>query len=404
MAIGCLSVMPGSAAPPSARDAADSNDLRGAMPASAAGRLPSTAAQYRALQAEIARSRPAVADAKRRSDVLKAEAQSLKRRLIDTAARIQALEAEKLGLDQAVAKLARDERELSQSFLEQRAKVAQLLAALERMQHDVPPVMAIRAGDALAAAHSSMLLGAILPRLYNGAAELSRQLGALQRTRANLTRKRAEAAQYSAALDRARQDLDQLLAMKSKQAEEAGSRYDDLAGKLGTASEEAADLDALLRRVAGLRAEPAPQSVVVVSSRASDAKPGFHALLRPVVGRAENGDGAPTGAPQAPGMSFLAPSAAQVVAPVDSRVLFAGPYHKNGQVLILRTASGYDLVLAGLGRVDVRAGNQLLAGEPVGRMPRNGAEERLYFELRQNGKGVNPAPWLGIELRKVSKS
>jgi septal ring factor EnvC (AmiA/AmiB activator) len=58
-------------------------------------------------------------------------------------------------------------------------------------------------------------------------------------------------------------------------------------------------------------------------------------------------------------------------------------------------------VLAGLERIDVRAGDQLLAGEPVGRMPHSGTEMRLYFEVRQNGKGTSPAPWLAVEPRKV---
>jgi septal ring factor EnvC (AmiA/AmiB activator) len=97
---------------------------------------------------------------------------------------------------------------------------------------------------------------------------------------------------------------------------------------------------------------------------------------------------------RAPGISFLAPRAAQVIAPVDAQVLFAGAYHKTGQVLILQSADGYDLVLAGLDRIDVRSGDHLLAGEPVGRMPRSVAAPRLYFELRQNGKGFSPASML----------
>jgi len=345
-----------------------------------------------------------VDEARRRSDALKAEALSLRHRLIETAARIQALEAQKIGLDRGLAELAWEVGSLGKSFASQREKVVQLLVVLERMQHEVPPVMVIRAEDALAAAHSSMLLGAILPRVYSEAADLSRRLNMLGLARADLKAKRAEAARNSGALVSARSELDQLLAMKSKQAEEAGSRYDDLAGKLGAATDEAANLDALLRRVAALRASRPPQGVVIVASRTGSGALNLRQLLRPVIGRPEIGDEAPNGVSHAPGISFLTAPAAQVIAPTDSEVIFAGPYHKNGQVLILQTPTGYDLVLAGLERIDVRAGNQLLAGEPVGSMPRIGAEERLYFELRQNGKGVNPAPWLGIGLRKVSKS
>jgi septal ring factor EnvC (AmiA/AmiB activator) len=100
-----------------------------------------------------------------------------------------------------------------------------------------------------------------------------------------------------------------------------------------------------------------------------------------------------------------------VIAPSDARVLFAGPYHKSGQVLILEITTGYDLVLAGLGRVTVRPNDEVLAGEPVGSMPAqsgsadNGSSgERLYFELRQNGHGLDPRPWLSLELRKAKRT
>jgi septal ring factor EnvC (AmiA/AmiB activator) len=52
--------------------------------------------------------------------------------------------------------------------------------------------------------------------------------------------------------------------------------------------------------------------------------------------------------------------------------------------------------------MEVRPGDQLLAGEPLGTMPRIGG--RLYFEVRQNGKGVSPAPWLSGELRKAKRT
>jgi septal ring factor EnvC (AmiA/AmiB activator) len=380
----------------------DIEDLTNAVPAASADHMPSSTAQYQVLQSEIAKTRPAVADAKRRSEALSAEAATLRQQLISTAARVQDLEQQKIALDSEVSRLSAQSKQLSADFAQQRVKVSALLAILERMQHDMPPVMAIRPGDALAGAHAAMLLGATFPRLYHAVAELALRLSVMKRTHDELVRRRSEDAQNSVGLEAARGRLDQLLAMKSREADAANGQYGDLAARLDAAANEAQSLEILLRKVAALRNTPAGQGEVVVAARNAQGE-GLqrHSLLRPVVGHMEPGDGEPEDSPRAPGISFVPPRGAQVVAPADSQVLFAGPYHKNGLVLILHGVGGYDLVLAGLERVDVRAGDQVLAGEPVGRMPRSGAEMRLYFELRQNGKGASPAPWLAVEPRKV---
>jgi septal ring factor EnvC (AmiA/AmiB activator) len=129
-------------------------------------------------------------------------------------------------------------------------------------------------------------------------------------------------------------------------------------------------------------------------------------LLRPVVGTVAPAETNPEEIRRNPGITFMTRDNAQVIAPIDGRVLFAGPYHKSGQVLILEITTGYDLVLAGLGRVTVRPNDEVLAGEPVGVMPaQSGApKERLYFELRHDGHGLDPRPWLALETRKAKRS
>jgi septal ring factor EnvC (AmiA/AmiB activator) len=284
--------------------------------------------------------------------------------------------------------------------------VSHLLAVLERLQYDMPPAMALRPGDALGAARGAMLIGASVPRVYGAAATLARRITTLRNTRIALIARRADGVRVAAQLRSAETELDQLLAIKAREAEAASTLYGGLQAKLDTAADAAKNLANLMTRVASLRAQSgSAPSVVVVGPQNGSALGALRkgALLMPAIGAVVPGGIEGLGGSGAPGITFVTAAGAPVITPTDGRVLFAGPYHKTGQVLILESPGGYDLVLAGLERVAVRANDQLLAGEPLGTMPRT-QDARLYFELRQNGKGINPAPYLAVALRKAKKS
>lgn len=372
-------------------------DLSHALPAPVAAKLPTTAEQFRRLKGVIVKSKPAVDTAKARSDRLKAQADALRRKLIETAARVQTLERQKLALDAEIRTLAAQYNVLRAGFVRDRVAVARLLAVIERLQHDTPPAMVLRPDDALGAARGAMLIGASLPDVYGQAAALARRIETLQQTRLSLLARRADAVQTARQLSSAQTELDQLLATKQAQAETAAATYGTLKAQLDAIALEAADMETLLEKVAALRAAPGVQSVVVVTAQNADSDTGRRrgALLMPVVGTMRA-----AGAGHGPGVTFVTSPGAPVIAPADCEVLFAGPYHKSGQVLILEVTAGYDLVLAGLDRTMVRPGDLVLAGEPVGSMPQMGQDGELYFELRQNGRGTSPAALLGLDLRK----
>lgn len=377
----------------------DPEDLSHALPANQAGQLPSTADQYRHLKGDLTKGKPIVDSAKAHADQLKAEARALQQKLIATAMRVQGLEKQKIHLDIEIARLAAEDHRLSAGFAKDRIEVARLLAVIERLQHDTPPALALKPDDALGAARGAMLVGASLPDVYGKAAALARRINALKQNRAQLIARRADGVRNAEQLAHARVELDQLLARKTLEASNADATYAVLRSRLDAIAGQAASFEALLTKVAELRARPAQNAVVVVKAENSGVG-GARNLLQPVVGTLLTGADAGHG----PGVTFRAPGAAQVVAPADCEVLFAGPYHKNGQVLILEVTAGYDLVLAGLDKIVVKPGDQLLAGEPVGAMPQMGQNGELYFELRQNGRALSPASLLGSGPQKANRS
>ncbi len=122
-------------------------------------------------------------------------------------------------------------------------------------------------------------------------------------------------------------------------------------------------------------------------------------LQPPVIGIVVKGWGEQTDGGPATGLSYHAPPGAHVISPCGGRAVFAENFRSYGLLLIIDCGGGYHVVLAGFQRLDVKPGQSLLAGEPVGVMPEwqpGGTVPRpaLYVELRHDGTPVNPAPWL----------
>lgn len=95
---------------------------------------------------------------------------------------------------------------------------------------------------------------------------------------------------------------------------------------------------------------------------------------------------------------------AQVVAPFDGQVAFAGRFRRYGLLLIIEHDGRYHSLLSGLERIDAVVGQWVLSGEPVGVMGgQEGSAEapRLYYELRRDSQPINPLPWLAMDEERA---
>lgn len=93
------------------------------------------------------------------------------------------------------------------------------------------------------------------------------------------------------------------------------------------------------------------------------------------------------------GIVYKTRSEAQVTALFDGTVIFSGPFKGYGNIIIVEHGDGYLSLLAGLGQIDCDVGQMILAGEPVGTMPKDN-NAKLYVEIRKNRHPINPSPWI----------
>jgi septal ring factor EnvC (AmiA/AmiB activator) len=95
------------------------------------------------------------------------------------------------------------------------------------------------------------------------------------------------------------------------------------------------------------------------------------------------------------GLTLATRSGAQVIAPLDARVQYAGEFRTYGLMVILDVGNNVLVVVSGLDTIYSEAGQWVLAGEPIGRMSgQKSPSPELYLEVRRSGQPVDPEKWL----------
>ena len=402
---------------------------------------------------------------------LDAERERLNGRLLETAALIQKSEAQLTAIEGRMSELEQQEKIVRGSLGERHGQIATLLGALQRMGRNPPPVLITRREDALKMVRSAMLLSSAFPDLKNQALTLTERLDDLVRVMGDIRSEGERLQSETDRLNEARTRLaslmeakkltiadrqSELIAVRSASAEISKSVTDlsDLISKLDQTVTEKTGLGAYQNelkaappqvptpdapvvvappsaaetKVAALQPPPvphlkppiielAPAPATFMAGNPGRIKPAIpfalaHAKLPlPAQGHRALSFGEKTQyGGQSKGMVLETRNAAQVVAPCDGWVVYAGEFRSYGQLLIINAGDGYHMLLAGMSQIDVQSGQFVLTAEPIGTMS-GGAKNSpastqtnapvLYIELRKDGRPIDPDPWWIASQQKV---
>ena len=405
-------------------------------------------------QRELELSRQQEANLEAGIEQLSRERSQLTDQLVTTAKGVQESEAELSGVEAHLAALTAKETALRASLKLQRNALVKLLAALQRMGRDPPPIMITERADALKMVRSAMQLATVFPQLKDKAVELANNLSTLDATIAGIKAETEQRRADKQKLVEEQQRLDGLLKLKHGELGVRQASLDQLRETVTTQARSVAGLSDLIAKsdravafkgtlgeadkklqelqpqpdpepeITALPAAPSPASVANDATAANQAKalgtlqtmPG-HGFERargnlhlPVQGQRILKFGDPTkNVGRSKGEVYTTRASAQITSPCNGLVVYAGDFRTFGQILIINAGGGYHILLAGLGRLDAVTGQAVAAGEPVGKMgagtgpdanPSSGAPV-LYVEFRNRDKPMNPEPWWAGEAEKV---
>jgi septal ring factor EnvC (AmiA/AmiB activator) len=314
--------------------------------------------------------------------------------LVKLSADLQTSQKTMTDLESRIKKLEGEEATLNTKIQSDYGSMGDLILAMERIRRMPTETLIIRPGAPLETAQSAILLRSILPGINARTAQMSADLERLRAIHISLDKDRTAALATAEQLKGQEKELQAMLKKRETLYRQTRSAYEIQAESVARMAAEAQSLEQLVARIERAEAEkPKEEKQSKRRSVKMPSLPGGRWAV-PVQGNMTTGFGQQDSiGAKSEGIRISAGANALVTAPVAGVVRFAGPFRNYGNMVIIEHDKGFHSLMSGLSRIDTAVGRKISAGEPVGTLAGsgNGGPPTLYYELRHNGKPVDPS-------------
>lgn len=360
----------------------------------------------------------ALAAAKAQSDVAKARSEALEREAASArdaaeraraataavAARVQSIEADINAGEARLALIERAQAIQAAALADRQEPIVRLTGMLQTLSRKPPIAVFAQPGSIDDLAHARAILSAAIPEIERRTvglrAEIAKSralkqeaemaLGMLTRDRERLASERTALSKLESERRIQSRNLAAGANSEETRAIALGEKARDIVELMATlradgeVREALAELDGPVMRPAGAGADdnesflPSLPTIAPTTNRKL-------AYRLPVMGEIETGLGEVSASGvRSRGLTIATRAGAQVVAPADGRVAFAGPYRGFGNILIIEHAGGWTTLITNMITSSVKVGDPLVAGDPVGRA--GAGRPVVTVELRKDGE------------------
>ena len=339
-----------------------------------------------------------------RADQASASADKVKRQILAMAARIQEAEANITAAEARIAIVADMQRVQRARLAERQQPMVQLTAALENLARRPTALSLVQPGSVRDMARVRGIMAATMPLLEERTAALRAEVARGKKLRAQAETAAQTLISSRTELQARQKKLARLEAQRRIESRELASSAGLESDRAVALGEQASDIIGLMDRIrdAGDVREslesldgpvlrpPRPSESRVMLKDTPRRAAGRPAYRLPVVGKVLTGLGelSDSGV-RSRGLTIAVQPGAQVIAPADGRIGFAGPYRGYGQILIIEHAGGWTSLITSLAGTSVKVGDTVIQGAPVGRA----ASDRptITVELRRAGRPIDIA-------------
>ena len=336
-----------------------------------------TQSELARVQAQLKKQEQTAAAADAQVKKSDANVEQTKKDLVAAGARVSKLESERGTVRDKIAELDARRNKLQVQIAANEGRMADAAAGL--LAISAQPTFATE--DAREYVLTSALLTGVADNLDAQMREAAAQIAELEKVMDQRRKRQAELDVTAKKYATQRTELDKLLKTRTAQ-------NDKLLATQAAEQQKLRELSARAKNIAEL------MSGVGSSKLSADTSFSARKLNAPVSGKLVSvfGEKSALGL-VSDGWRIRTRGDALVTAPADGVVKFADNFKGYARVLILSHKNGYNSVMTGLATTEVLLGQEVLAGEPVGRMPdsgKDGNRPEMYLEVRRGPSAVNP--------------